>query len=250
MGSNGLKRPGARRRSGAAPQARADGVPDAVPERFSGSTRRTSAGRTAAETPAETWLGPVACAGALASAPAVTGNQSETGTAAARGGARSWAGPRAEAPRCSRMRRMTRPSVMKATTRITPRQRESRKGWTRSPCRRAGGRCVRRENLFIQRRLRRAGLSAVVRPPAPGSPGRPRSETSARGAGQDSNLAARRQNGGGLCGRCNAEKWRKGASQPPPPPPPLWGSRGRPSHQPPRGAGSLSCSDGIRRRSV
>ena len=48
-------------------------------------------------------------------------DQGETGTAAAAGGgARSWVARRAEAPRWSRMRRMTRPSVMKATTRITP----------------------------------------------------------------------------------------------------------------------------------
>src|SRR5450756_2172788 len=79
------------------------------------------------------------------------------------------------------MRRMSRSSVMKATTRITPRQRESRKGWTRSPCRRAGGRCVRRENLYIRRRLGRDGSPAAVRLPGLGSPGPPRSEISARG---------------------------------------------------------------------
>ena len=48
-------------------------------------------------------------------------DQVETGTTAvAGGGAQSWVARRAEAPRCSRMRWMTRPSVMKATTRITP----------------------------------------------------------------------------------------------------------------------------------
>jgi len=56
-------------------------------------------------------------------------DQGESGTAAAAGGgARSWVARRAEAPRWSRMRRMTRLSVMKATTRITPRQRGQTSG--------------------------------------------------------------------------------------------------------------------------
>src|SRR5450830_1679567 len=56
--------------------------------------------------------------------PGSQGAQGETGTAAgARGGARSWGARKAEAPRWSRMRRMMRPSVMNATTRITPWQR-------------------------------------------------------------------------------------------------------------------------------
>jgi len=48
--------------------------------------------------------------------PGSQGDQGETGTAAAAGGAaRSWVARRAEAPRWSRMQRMTRPSVMNAT---------------------------------------------------------------------------------------------------------------------------------------
>src|ERR1035437_6444247 len=47
----------------------ADGVPDAVPERSSGSARRNSARRTAAET----YLRPVACGGTLAWARAARG---------------------------------------------------------------------------------------------------------------------------------------------------------------------------------
>jgi hypothetical protein len=55
--------------------------------------------------------------------------QGETGTAAgARCGARSWGARKAEAPRWSRMRRMMRPSVMNATTRITPWQRGQTSG--------------------------------------------------------------------------------------------------------------------------
>jgi hypothetical protein len=97
----------------------------AVCGRHSSTVRRISARRVVAET----CLRPAACAGALASAPAVRRDQGETGTAAAAGGgARSWVARRAEAPRWSRMRRMTRPSVMKATTRITPRQRGQTSG--------------------------------------------------------------------------------------------------------------------------
>jgi hypothetical protein len=63
--------------------------------------------------------------------------------AAAGSGARSWVARRAEAPRWSRMRRMTRPSIMKETTRITPRQRGQTRGSTsytlRSNCRGAMG---------------------------------------------------------------------------------------------------------------
>src|SRR5450759_820504 len=69
MVGTGSEQPGGRRRSGAAPQARADGVPDEVSEDISGSTGRNSARRTAAET----CLRPVACAGALASAWAARG---------------------------------------------------------------------------------------------------------------------------------------------------------------------------------
>jgi len=62
------------------------------------------------------------------------GTQGDQGNAgagrAAGGGARPSVTRRAEASRWSRMRRMTRPSVMKATTRITPRQRGQTRGST------------------------------------------------------------------------------------------------------------------------
>jgi hypothetical protein len=47
-----------------------------------------------------------------------------------------------------------------------------------------------RGELVTPRRLARDGSPAVCRSPGPGSPGPPRSETSARGAGQYSNLTA------------------------------------------------------------
>jgi hypothetical protein len=107
----GCERLGGRRRP---PRRRLTEFPVVVSAPYSESMRRISARRVVAET----CLRPAACAGALASAPAVRRDQGETGTAAAAGGgARSWVARRAEAPTWSRMRRMTRPSVMKATSR-------------------------------------------------------------------------------------------------------------------------------------